>query len=195
MSSKKRHSKQDNRFKWHKKPVPLFSKIKSGSHRVWGWVVAMAVVIGLWAICRPILHVDPFREFDPATPFSERFKVSNDGNLAVYNVKFYCHTVNVVAALNQSFTDNQLDAQPSRIDTLTAPGSTTIYCPFEEAVANNGHYTQTQIAFRITFHHLMYPWGTQRCYQFLGVLDSDNRVQWIYLNNNCPTHIIDSSIK
>jgi hypothetical protein len=185
------HKKQASKFKWHKKPTHFFSKVKSVSRWAWALVVAMAVIIGLWVEGRPVLHVDPFREFDPATPFSERFKVSNDGNLEIHNVKFYCHTVNVVAALDQSFIDNQFDAQPSRIDTLTAPGSTTIYCPFEESVANNGHYTQAQIAFRITFHHLMYPWGTQRCFQFLGVLDSDNRVQWTYLNNKCPTHSID----
>ena len=195
MSAKRRHKKQKSPFKWHKKPVPFGSKVKNASRRVWTWVVSAAVVIGLWASWvefKPSLHTEPFRQLNPASPFSEAFTVSNDGKLAVYNLKFYCH---IIAAHKGTaiYEDNQMDAEPSKLSTILSSGSTTIYCPIERATGNDSpdKYTRAQITFRVTFQHLLHPWGTQDCFQFLGVLDSDNRVQWTHLNNNCPINFKD----
>jgi hypothetical protein len=86
------HKKQKSQFKWHKKPVPFFGRVINALRRVGPGNVITSVVatIGLWAIARPVIHVDPFRQFNPATPFSEGFKVSNDGNLAIHNLTFDC---------------------------------------------------------------------------------------------------------
>ena len=143
----------------------------------------------------PVLHVDPFREFNPATPFSEGFKVSNDGKLDLYNLKFYCHTIHVKVGTNNFYGSNQLDAQPWKVRTIPASGNITIYCPLESSIYSDDHgqtkYAKTQIGFRVRFQHLLHPWGTQTCFQFLGVPDYTDTLQWTYLNNDCPTDIKD----
>jgi hypothetical protein len=201
------HKKQKSKFKWHKKQVSLFPKVskvvrKSLRFLHKGWNVlrpfrrklggALLTAITLWAICRPILHVDPFREFDPATPFSEAFRLSNDGNLPLYNLRFYCHTINVQVGINNNFMGpNQTDAYPPRVGTIPASGNITIYCPLESSIYVWDHgqpkYIQTQIAFRVRFRHLLHLLGTQACFQFLGVPDYNHKLQWTYLNNDCPT--------
>src|ERR1700730_12387018 len=56
-------------------------------------------------------------------------------------------------------------------------------------------YTQTQIAFLCRFQPLLHLWGTQTCFQFQGVPDYTNKLQWTYLNNDGPTHIKDYPYK
>ena len=192
------HKKQSSKFKWHPKPVPFSTKVRSALSRVWVWVVSAGVLLGFWAVwaeAAPVLHVDPFREFNPATPFSEGFKVSNDGKLDLYNLKFYCHTIHVKVGTNNFYGSNQLDAQPWKVRTIPASGNITIYCPLESSIYSDDHgqtkYAKTQIGFRVRFQHLLHPWGTQTCFQFLGVPDYTDTLQWTYLNNDCPTDIKD----
>lgn len=190
MSAKRRNKKQVSKFKWHRKRASFFRKTISILRRVAPKLAAgLVALIGLWAVIRPVLHVDPFREFDPATPFSERFKVSNDGNFGVYKLQFICVVDSVVVRglKDVKYFNNFIDAVPYLVDEIPASGNTTIYCPLDRAIYTPGgvNYDQATMTFEIRFRDILHPWGTKTCFRFVGLLDSENKMQWTYENGKC----------
>src|ERR1700675_5106481 len=76
-----------------------FSKTISAAKLFWGVIAAIIALLGGWAILKPIVHVDPYIHLNPYSPFSERFKLSNDGYFAIYDVQYNCYLDDARTAL------------------------------------------------------------------------------------------------
>ena|ERR1022692_4859007 len=64
----------------------------------WFWSALLGAIslAGEWAVVKPVVHVEPYIQLDPSSPFSERFKVSNDGLFAIYDVDYSCRVISAV---------------------------------------------------------------------------------------------------
>jgi hypothetical protein len=57
---------------------------------LWSFLAGAITLGGGWVLVKPIVHVDPYLRLNPDSPFSERFKVSNDGTFDINDVGFMC---------------------------------------------------------------------------------------------------------
>jgi hypothetical protein len=178
------------------KPAPV--RAKPASAHSWkpktlaGWLwSALVVVIGLaggvagiWAVVKPVVHVDPYIQLDPLTPFSERFKVSNDGYLSIYNIDASCYigeakTSAIVGLHGATMLKNILIT--SRRRQILEPGnSMTINCPVDQIMVLNSKFVSAEIEFIIDFNPSWYFWREHMKVRFSGQLDSQGNVQWTY---------------
>jgi hypothetical protein len=181
------------RIKPPKRPVQAKSHFwKPTTLAGWFWTVLVGIITlaGGWTFVRPVVHVEPYVQLNPGSPFTERFKVSNDGNLDINDLKFECfislrsetNSVKDLRAWN-----NLLDADPPYVKTIVASGTTTIGCPIDRmlGIENEKQYHAAELTFSVKFTPSMYPWKKQACFGFVGVLDVQNKAQWTYKNNEC----------
>jgi len=154
----------------------------------WSAFAGLIVLAGGWTIVNPVVHLDPYNRLNPDSPFSERFRVSNDGNFDIDDVSFRCLVVNASSEYNNSQntqTNNLFDADVAA--TISAHGSTTVDCPVEQFLgydATHLHYTAAEMEFRMRFRPTLY-WWQKPCFRFIGVLNSQQQVEWTYENNKC----------
>lgn len=150
----------------------------------WLWSILAGVITlaGGWTIVRPVLHVDPYVQLDPASPFSERFKVSNDGFFAIYDVDVRCHIIKTVTADGRIVGDVTLVHFGSYRKVIEAATSATIDCPLTSGfiAIPNAKYVSAEIQLIIGFTPSWYPWPKEKTIKFSGQLDSQGSVRWVY---------------
>ena len=163
----------------------FLSKTVSTANTFWGAVAIILALLGGYAAVKPVVHVDPYIQLDPDTPFSERFKVSNDGLFAIHDVDFGC------SIAKATFLNNQLPAgqvvgihillPDNYRKVIEAAGSTTVDCPLSDIVNFAGvKYDSAEIQFTVAFRPTLYPWRKERNVRFHGQLDSQGKVRWLY---------------
>lgn len=64
-----------------------------------GWLCASVslalTLIGSYYLLRPQITVDPDTAIDSKTPMTTPFRVTNSGQLSLYNVRRWCHIINL----------------------------------------------------------------------------------------------------
>jgi hypothetical protein len=156
---------------------------------IWSALVGVMALVSFWAgVLRPVIHVDPYTQLNPDSPFSERFHVANDGIFGVNDVTFGCLVINVKREFGGGGgvtheSQNLISASPGYIDTL---GSSTVDCPYDRAIRSPDlRYLEAEVEIRMQFRPFLDPWNKTSCFRFLGVLDSQKHVEWTYENNKC----------
>jgi hypothetical protein len=137
------------------------------------------------------VKVDPYVRLNPDFPFSERFRVSNDGNFDINDASFTCLIIDSVSdtasmkGIHEQ--DNLADAHPHDVKTISADGSATIDCPWDRVfyVNQTRHYSKVEMEFRMSFRPSLYIWFKQSCFRFLGVLNTQAQVEWTYESGEC----------
>jgi hypothetical protein len=162
-----------------------FLKTISTAKVFWRVLAAVLALLGGWRILKPVVHVDPYIQLNPDSPFSERFKVSNDGFFPIYDVEFRCVVIKATAVMNQvpaREIDNVYLTIPTNFrKVIDAAASTTIDCPFDRGVTFPGtKYNSAEIQFTMIFTPSMYFWPKQKDFTFHGSLDSSGNVRWLY---------------
>lgn len=156
-----------------------FLKTISTTKAFWSVIGIGLSLLGGWAVLKPVVHVDPYIQFDPASPFSERFKVSNDGFFAIYDVQVNC--IVQKATLTGEATVANVRGNAAYLKVLEAPDSTTFDCPLDTWVGfPNRKYISADIEIIIAFRPAWYPWHKHRAVGFHGQLDSQGNVRWVY---------------
>jgi hypothetical protein len=159
-----------------------FSQTITAARLFWGAIAVAIALLGAWAILRPVVHVEPYVRLNPSSPFSERFKVSNDGYFTIYDVQYDCILLD---AKTVGFEANSLHiVRGNRSNYLgeIGPGySGTIDCPADEVISGgNNHYVSAKIVLGIEFTPSFDFRRKKRQFQFTGQLDSQGNVQWTY---------------
>lgn len=158
-----------------------FGKPKTVAGWLWRILIAVITLVGGWALVRPVVHIDPFIQLDPSSPFSERFKVANDGLFAIYDVYFSCHITKAMLYPAGHVTDIGIIGPNKYRKVIEAADSTTIDCPLSQAVAFPGRkYISAEIELKATFRPSWYPWHKEKTSKFSGQLDSQGNVQWLH---------------
>ena len=130
---------------------------------------------------RPVVHVDPYLQLNPASPFSERFKVSNDGFFSVYDIDVDCRIVKAVTTRGGTVSNVDLFNYGGYRKVIKAADSTTIDCPLSDFVATpNAKYVSAEIELSLAFTPSWYFWRKEKTVRFMGQLDSQGNVQWVY---------------
>jgi len=154
-----------------------FSKTISAAKLFWGVIAAIIALLGGWAILKPIVHVDPYIHLNPSSPFSERFKLSNDGSFAIYDVHYDCILADA-RTTHGSRVDHMVIVGGDR-GAIEAGQSISIDCPLDSILSINDHYISAEIAFDIQFRPTWYFWPKMKEFLFSGQLDSQGNVQWV----------------
>src|SRR5580704_17878952 len=58
-----------------------FSQTITAVRLFWGAIGIAIALLGAWVTLKPNVHVDPYIRLNPSSPFSERFKLTNEGYL------------------------------------------------------------------------------------------------------------------
>lgn len=154
--------------------------------RVFGTVVGVGLaLLGGWSVVRPVVKVDPYLQYDPSNPFSERFRVLNDGLFAIYDVEFKCDVIKATSVVGQKpfgeIDHSSILLTNSYRKVIEAADSTTIDCPLPVAYPGMAaKYNSAEIAFILSFKPEFYPWRKGRVVLFHGQLDSEENVRWVY---------------
>lgn len=100
-------------------PTRLFLRIFSRAGRiVWGALIAVSVPLGVWVAVSQVLPritVEPSVSYDESDPFSQRFTITNNGMIPIYDVHYIC-AVTHVETDNLQFTD-----ETNRVITVMVP--------------------------------------------------------------------------
>jgi hypothetical protein len=142
-------------------------------------VLAGLSFVGAWAILRPAVRIDPYVQLDPTYPFSERFKVGNEGYFSVHDVEVSCQVIKAMTRGHVQLDSISLHAEYR--PALESGESTTIDCPLKGAIGiANDSYVSAEIQFSMSFQPFGYLWRKQKFVYFFGQLDSQGNVQWTY---------------
>jgi hypothetical protein len=183
MKPKRRTNK---RAKQKARPLPpptqkkLFGQTAGAISWFFRGLLGLITLAGGWALVRPVVRVEPYIQLDPSNPFSERFKLSNEGNFSIRDVSYFCY---VKSAKGPGFDidDMRIVKNFGYQKTMIAGISTTIDCPLSNIVeVDGGRYSSATIAFSVTFKPDWYVWHKTRVEWFEGTLDSEGRVQWLH---------------
>jgi hypothetical protein len=155
-----------------------FSQTITAVRLFWGAIAVAIAVLGAWVILKPNVHVDPYIRLNPSSPFSERFKLSNDGYFGIYDVQYDC-------TLAWAKTDHGLVVHDALIRgrygaSIEAGQSISIDCPLDNVISTDAHYVSAEITLGIEFRPTWYFWRKRKQTSFSGQLDSQGNVQWIY---------------
>jgi hypothetical protein len=131
---------------------------------------------------KPVIHVDPYIRLDPLSPFSERFKVSNDGYLPIYNVDSTCSVTRTQTTNHVYFDDDMIkDEGGGYRNIFEAASSMTVDCPFQQVVyMGDQKFLSAEIEFSIDFNPYWHFGRKHKLVKFSGQLDSHGDVQWTY---------------
>jgi hypothetical protein len=151
------------------------SKVKS----VVAFVVVCLAFLGGWAVVRPDVRVEPYIQLDPSSPFSERFKVSNNGYFEIYDVDSSCGIISANTDKNQVFKNGLVDSGSGYRNVLGAGDSTTVDCPLSKYVRFDAKYVSAEIVFFVKYRPSWYMWHKRKMARFSGELDSEGHVQWV----------------
>jgi hypothetical protein len=173
---------QPTKAKPHSPPgKQYFSRAISTAKVFWSVIAIGLALLGGWKVLRPVVHVDPYIQLDPTSPFSERFKVSNDGFFSIYDVQVRCIILNAAVTRgggveNTTVTNYGIDRK-----VLEAADSTTVDCALDRFVRFPiDKYVSADIEIVISFKPSWYPWHKQKTARFSGQLDTQGNVRWVY---------------
>jgi hypothetical protein len=84
--------------------IPLVRRIVSiALDKIWGLVVVVATLIGLYVVFRPHISVEPLIALNPVDPYTTQFKVKNENPMfGVYKVNAVCWPRNMQSGNNFS---------------------------------------------------------------------------------------------
>jgi hypothetical protein len=162
-----------------------FFRTRSTAKIFWKVVVAAISLLGAWQIVKPIIHIEPYLQLDPSNPFSERFRISNDGFFAIHDVTFDC-ILDRATFLKDGLPEGELSAFHlaginSYRKIIEAADSTTTDCPLNTFIGLPGtKYNSANIQLNVGFNLAYYPWRKKRSAAFVGQLDSEGNVRWVY---------------
>lgn len=180
------HKQSKKLPKKEKPPEPTI--LHSVPGKLWSILIAVITLAGAWILVRPVIHVEPYTRLNPTSPFSERFKVSNDGNFAVHDVYSACLILEAKTADGKEIHDSTLQDNPYT-KTLDAAHSTTIDCDIERATfRGNMRFISADIELAIIFRPPWYFGQKTNIFRFSGQLNSQGNVEWVYSQN--PTKLL-----
>ena len=164
--------------KIEKQPEP--TRPNSVVGKIWSILIAVITLAGAWILVRPVIHVEPYTRLNPTSPFSERFKVSNDGNFAIHDVYSGCLILEARMTDGKEIHDSVLLDNPYT-RTLDAAQSTTIDCDVQRTISfGNAQFTAAEIELTIAFKPPWYYGEKRNSFRFSGQLDSQGNVEWVY---------------
>lgn len=148
----------------------------------WAWsaFLALITIAGGWTIVRPVVHVDPYLEMDSSSPFSERFKVSNDGYFPIYDVDATCTILDAQIG-RMRFSDIHHEARIYSKELEGGGGGITIDCPFSNMVSAPGkQWVGVDIGFFVMFRPSWHISRAEKYVTFSGRPDSEGKIKWMY---------------
>jgi hypothetical protein len=168
-------------------PMPQKQRFWPKTVAGWFWsaLLGLITLAGGWALVRPVVRVDPYIRLNPNSPFSERFKVENDGYFSIYDVEFNCRIVKATTFSGSSVHDIVFKETSRYRKSIVPADSVTMDCPVDETFAlyssgKRDPWRSAQIQVSIRYRPSLYPWHKQRIVGFTGQLDGQNNVQWTY---------------
>jgi hypothetical protein len=148
---------------------------------VWSAFLAVIAIAGGWTIVKkPVVRVDPYLELDSSSPFSERFKVSNEGYFSIYDVDATCTILDAQVG-RMRFSDIYHEAKKYSRELEGGGGSTTVDCPFSNMVSAAGkQWAGVDIGFSVMYRPSWHISRAEKYVTFSGRPDSEGKIKWMY---------------
>jgi hypothetical protein len=148
-------------------------------------LLAVATLIGGWAVIKPSVHVAPYLRLDPKSSFSESFEITNNGYFAIYGVQKSCRGITVNGKTPSGLTietGDNLVFDDDLTDIIQSGGSTTTACHMNRLlpIFPKVEYSKAEIEIIVNFRPSWYLWRKEQRTRFLGRLDSVGQIQWTY---------------
>src|SRR4029077_10392840 len=139
-------------------------------------------LLGGWRILRTDVRVEPYIRLNPNSPFSERFRVLNDGYFSIYDVESDCRVIKAIDMNEGLATEDFMIGVGIYRKEIPAGDSTTIDCPFNRMFATMPPvpYLSAEIELIVHFRPPWYIWKKRKAVKFTGVSDSQWNVHWTY---------------
>jgi hypothetical protein len=178
--------KKKKKVKHHNTPKAVQSAPSADRFRPvkWGWwLLGAAITIGGgWATFRPKILVEPYLTLNPGDAFSERFRVSNQGLFAVYDVDSKCFVQESKTEVYRFQIDNiTVPTGTAFRKTLEADQSFTIDCPMNSYVAVQGdRFGKTEIYLIVKLVPSWWFLSQTKLFRFIGERDTNGEFKWTY---------------
>ena len=124
------------------------------------------------------MHVYPYIQLDPDSPFSERFKVSNDGFFSINDVDVRCDILE--AKGTKSTVIQTILYHYAYRKVLQAGVPMTIDCPLDKITPPGNKWMSAKIGLVLGFKPDWYLWRIQKSVNFHGEIDSEGKLCWLY---------------
>ena len=145
----------------------------------------LATVVGVYAIFRPHLSVEPYVSLNPVDPYRTQFTLKNE------NVMFEVHNIDSVCWPRKMESGNgfsiispgPLQNVHHMIPSLEAGDSSTVDCP--PVIGGIGTYSG-QVAYAeleivVSYRQSGWPFAVQTRYPFRAVQDVGRAVHWVHI--------------
>lgn len=137
---------------------------------LWGGLLAAMAIVGFAYQFRPEINVDRDTSLDVHDPFATQFRITNDGELAVYDLRFSCTVENAVM---------------HNVGTLGSEGQTAVQVleSKESTTKNCGINTLSfpllsDLYFNVTYTPKWYWKPLTKQVRFVNMRDSQGVLQW-----------------
>lgn len=150
-----------------KPPIRTFLSLRW----LWGGLLAAIAIVGFAYQFRPEINVDRDVSLNVRDPFATQFRVTNEGLLAVYNLRFSC-TVN--NSMMQNVTTRNSGGQEA-VAVLESKESTTKNCSIKADLFP----LLSDLFFNVTYRPKWFWRSLMKRTRFVNMRDSQGNLEWV----------------
>ncbi|HEX7316420.1 MAG TPA: hypothetical protein VF297_21130 [Pyrinomonadaceae bacterium] len=137
---------------------------------------AVSSLIGINVYFSSRLTVSSASPLNLSDPFSTFFIVSNDGALAVYDVRFWCKYNHIKYAAIAEFKEGGSFDVTRDVGKIEAGDKASVPCIPPGYV--KAPLTKADVSIGVSFQPSFIPWRIQRGFRFVGERDPDDVLHW-----------------
>jgi hypothetical protein len=123
-----------------------------------------------------VISVSPIATLDPSDPFATKFSVSNEGSLAIKDVRLSC-LANAKAKTAEGGRMEMMDSTSymGNIGNLAANDKATARCNIRIKI---NEWLTGDMLVTVEYSPSFYPWRQTRKFRFVGERGSDDVLHW-----------------
>lgn len=186
-TSRKKPPSRPKRKTLFEKILSTVALLSRPARLVWTLVgVVFASALGLWAVVRPHVSVEPYISLNPVDPYRTQFTIKNENNVfGISNVTSVCwprrmESSNNIKVLSLAPLQNISHVIP----TLEPNESSTIDCP--SVIGGVGTYTgqvdSAELEIEASYRQFWWPSTKYQRFAFKAVQDdTDKSVHWVHI--------------